>query len=199
LTFAGKQIPPVMPEYADIYGLAKERTEDAVMEFLDHFLPSRIESADEYEIPQYSRTPVTVFTQASELIRHCCAHRGEVHSIYWRSDIQEEHVMVFFLADGGLVVGVSTPADNHEKVDRIALDLVRFLDDEEIIVTYEDLPPASTESFRSLYDSLPPEPNESARRSRAHRPINGEAVPADGHTPSSHGSTTEPTAPADAH
>jgi len=32
-----------MPEYADIYGLAKDRTEAAVTEFLDHFLPSRIE------------------------------------------------------------------------------------------------------------------------------------------------------------
>lgn len=82
--------------------------------------------------------------------------------------------MVFFLGDGGLIFGVSTPAEDHNQIDLIANDLGRFLNSEEVIVTYEDLPPESSEDFRSFFQSLPPKPDETARRSRAHRPIKGE-------------------------
>ena len=160
-----------MPEYADIYVLGSERTEQAIGDFLDHFLPSRIESADEYEIPQYSESPDVVYTKASDLIRHCCKNRNEVHTIYWRSDAQPEHVMIFFLRDGALIYGISTPADVHQQVDRVAADLGVFLDTEKVIVSYEDLPPESSEGFHAHYGSLPPNPGEAARRCRAHRPI----------------------------
>ena len=163
-----------MPEYADIYALASKRTEQAVTEFLDHFLPERVESADEYEIPQYSDAPTTVYTKASDLIRHCCDSPNEVHTVYWRSEIQPEHAMVFFLGDGGLIFGVSTPAEDHRRIDLVAEDLGRFLNTEEVIVTYEDLPPESSEDFRSFFQGLPPLPDEMARRSRAHRPIKSE-------------------------
>ena len=163
-----------MPEYADIYALASERTERAITEFLDHFLPGRVESADEYEIPQYSSSPTIVYTKASDLIRHCCDNSNEVHTVYWRSDIQPEHAMVFFLGDGGLIFGVSTPAEDHQRVDLVADNLGRFLNTEEVIVTYEDLPPESSEGFRSFFHGLPPLPDETARHSRAHRPIKGE-------------------------
>ena len=168
-----KQTSP-MPEYADIYAVSEERTEQAITRFLDCFLPSRIESADEYEIPQYAEAPTTVFTEVADLIRHCCSNRSEVHTIYWRSDSQSEHAMVFFLRDGGLIVGISTPADDARRVDEVACELERFLGSQEVIVTYENLPPDSTEDFRSLFHNLSPRPDETARRSRAHRPIKGE-------------------------
>jgi hypothetical protein len=163
-----------MPEYADIYALASKRTEQAITDFLDHFLPGRIESADEYEIPQYSGSPITVYTHAEDLIRHCCGNPNEVHAIYWRSDQQSEYAMVFFLEDGGLIFGVSTPAEDRHRVDWIADELKRFLDAEGVIVTYEDLPPESTEEFVAFFQSLPSHPDDTARRSRAHRPIKGE-------------------------
>jgi hypothetical protein len=163
-----------MPEYADIYALASKRTEKAVTEFLDHFLPERVESADEYEIPQYSDAPSTVYTKASDLISHCCDIPNEVHTVYWRSENQPEHAMVFFLNDGGVIFGLSTPAEDHQRIDLVADDLGRFLNTKEVIVTYEDLPPGSSEDFRSFFQSLPPKPDETARRSRAHRPIKGE-------------------------
>ena len=163
-----------MPEYADIYALGEHRTEEAIIRFLDHFLPARIESADEYEIPQYSKTPEKVFATAAELISHCCKNPTEIHTIYWRSDAQQEHAMVFFLRDGALVFGISTPSDAHEQVDRIAADLGAHLNTEEVIVTYEDLPPESSKAFHALYGSLPSKPDETARSSRAHRPIKGE-------------------------
>lgn len=163
-----------MPEYADIYALARQRTEQAITDFLDHFLPGRVESADEYEIPQYSGSPTTVFTNSEDLIRHSCDNPKEVHSVYWRSNHQSERAMVFFLGDGGLILGVSTPAEDHHRVDWIADELGNFPDAEEVIVTYEDLPPESTEEFRSFFQSLPSHPDETARHSRAHRPIKGE-------------------------
>lgn len=163
-----------MPEYADIYALASNRTEQAITEFLDHFLPERVESADEYEIPQYSDAPTAVYTKASELIRHCCDNPNEAHTVYWRSENEPAHAMVFFLGDGGLIFGVSTPADDHNRINSVADDLGRFLNSEEVIVTYEDLPPESSEDFRSFLQSLPPKPDETARRSRAHRPSKGE-------------------------
>lgn len=107
-----------MPEYADIYALASRRTEQAVTEFLDHFLPDRVESAAEYEIPQYSDAPTTVFTQASDLIRYCCDNPNEVHAVYWRSETRPEHAMVFFYGDGGLIFGVSTPAEDRSSPRR---------------------------------------------------------------------------------
>lgn len=165
-----------MPEYADIYALGGARTEQSIEAFLDRFLPSRIESADEYEIPQYSASPTVVYTNAADLIRHCCKNENEVHTIYWRSDAQPEHAMVFFLRDGGLIVGVSTPSDDSQRVDRIATDLGGLFDTEEVIVAYEDLPPESTKDFTSFFHSLPPYPDETSRRTCAHRPIKGEQV-----------------------
>lgn len=171
-----------MPEYADIYALSSKRTEQAITEFLDQFLPERVDSSDEYEIPQFSSSPTIVYTKASELIRHCCDNPTEVHAIYWRSENQPEHAMVFFHEDGGLILGVSTPADDHHRVDLIAHDLGRFLKTEKVIVTYEGLPPESTVEFLSILKTLPPNPGETARCGRAHRPIKGE--PAEGGKPS---------------
>lgn len=166
-----------MPEYADIYVLGRERSPDLITRFLDRFLPSRSESADEYEVPQYSGAPLWVFRTADELIRHCCQHSMEVHGIYWRSNARDEHAEVYFLEDGGLVFGISTPAEDHARVDAVSSELGRFFETEEIFVTYEDLPPDSVDGFRRFLASLPEIVDqaaaEAARRTRAHRPIRG--------------------------
>jgi len=163
-----------MPEYADIYALANNRTEQAITDFLDHFLPEHVESADEYEIPQYSDSPTVVYTKASDLIRHCCENVNEIHTLYWRSDYLPEHAMVFFLGDGGLIVGVSTPAEDHRRVDWVASELRRFIETERVIVTYEDLPPESATDFLAFFERPPSNPDDTARRGRAHRPIKSE-------------------------
>jgi hypothetical protein len=144
-----------VPEYADIYALGRKRTPDAIARFLDRFLPSRSESADEYEVLQYSETPHTIFRVADELIDYCCQNPKEPHAVYWRSNIGDEHAEVFFLADGGLIFGVSTPADNPSKVDTISNELERFFGTDEVFVTYEDLPPDSVGAFRVFLARLP--------------------------------------------
>ncbi|MDB5348119.1 MAG: hypothetical protein JWP89_6496 [Schlesneria sp.] len=163
-----------MPEYADVYAIGGERAERAITGFLDCFLPSRAESADEYEIPQYSNSPTIVYRKASDLIRHCCTNQEEVHAIYWRSNEQPEHAMVFFLADGGVILGISTPAGNSERVDEIASDLERYIGSDNIFITYEDTPPESTQEFYALLNSLDSDPDELARETRVHRRIRGE-------------------------
>jgi hypothetical protein len=163
-----------MPEYADVYAIGEDRTERVITQFLDCFLPSRVESADEYEIPQYSESPTIVYTKASDLIRHCCTNRNEVHAIYWRCDEPPEHAMVFFLADGGMILGVSIPAENSKRVDQIASKLERFIGRDNVLITYEDTPPESIQEFYALLNSLDSDPDELARETRAHRRIKGE-------------------------
>jgi hypothetical protein len=161
-----------MPEYADIYVVEKRRTPESVNAFLEHFLPSRRESADEYCVPQYSESPVEIFTAAEALIAFCCQNPREPHAIYWHSTITPEHAMAFFLEDGGLICGISTPADNPRRVDAVAAELGRFLGTQDVLVTYEDLPPASVESFTSFVGQLPRASAKTARGMRAHRAIN---------------------------
>lgn len=166
-----------MPEFADIYVLGKERKADAINAFLDHYLPLREESADEYEVPQYSKSPKHVFKDAKVLIDYCCANKNEAYSVYWQhlSNDFPQHVMVFFLSDGGIVFGISTPSEDSEKVDQISIDLGGWFKTKEVIVTYEDLPPDSIETFKAFFDSLPEAKDkksaDAVRRLRAHKPI----------------------------
>ena len=160
-----------MPEFADIYGLSVTRTSNEIYRFLEHFLPSAVESADEYEIPQYSDCPHTVLQTADELIAHCCENSNEVHALYWRSDSIQRHAEVFFLEDQNLIFGISTPSEDPSAVDAVARDLCSFLNSSDVFVTYEDVPPENTNEFRVVLENLNDEPTEGERRSRAHKPI----------------------------
>lgn len=51
---------------ADIYVIKKTRSKKLADDFLNHFLPNRKESADEYFIPEYSDKPTYEFDNASE-------------------------------------------------------------------------------------------------------------------------------------
>jgi len=86
-----------MPEYADIYVISQKRDGNTISEFLDLFLPIRVESTDEYGIPQYSDSPEVVFNTAEQLIEFCCVNKLEEHAIYWRAleGKKPEHGMVF--------------------------------------------------------------------------------------------------------
>ncbi len=53
---------------ADIYVIKKTRSKAVVIEFLNHFLPNREHSAEEYWIPQYSDNPLYEFKNPSELM-----------------------------------------------------------------------------------------------------------------------------------
>lgn len=95
----------------DVYALAGERTARVIDRFLTEFLPHRKPAADEYEVPQYADRPESVFTDPADLIRLCEARPDLEHAVYWNNvdreaDIAAAHV--FFLPDGGLILGLST-------------------------------------------------------------------------------------------
>ena len=114
-----------MPPFADVYVLAKSRSEAAVVEFLAHFAPQREQSAGEYWVPQHADSPRHLFRAASEVITYCCRHPTETQSIYWRrfGDGELAHVMVFFTSDAQLIFGLSV---GENAADRFHAELRKY-------------------------------------------------------------------------
>jgi hypothetical protein len=114
-----------MPEYSDIYVISEKRDSETVTKFLNHFLPEREESADEYEIPQYSDSPELILTKANELVEYCCNNKSTEHAIYWRGLNQRkpEHGMIFYLQDGNVIYGLSTDASDSKFANELLLNL----------------------------------------------------------------------------
>jgi hypothetical protein len=133
-----------MPEYADIYVISEKRNFTTVINFLDQFLPEREESADEYELPQYSDSPDLIFSRANDLIEYCSNNESAENSIYWRALKQKkpEHGMVFFLRDGNVIFGLSTDASDIEFARQLLIDLKKNLGSKLGYITHE-APPAA--------------------------------------------------------
>lgn len=138
-----------MPGYADIYALSEKREETFINRFLDCFLKDRIESANEYEIPQYSDSPEITFNNAQELVRYCCINRKEEHAIYWRNEHNDFHLEIFFLEDEHMILGISTPLENKSLVESTAKKLMEFNMSTQIILTAEELPPDCSLKFKN--------------------------------------------------
>lgn len=117
-----------MPEYSDIYIITGKRDRATVEKFLQHFLPQREESADEYTVPQYSDNPEIIFNKAYELVEHCEINSNVDHSIYWRArgGRKPEHGMVFYLEDGNAIYGLSTDAENHRYAKSLLHEMKTF-------------------------------------------------------------------------
>lgn len=101
----------------DIYVLAPERSVEVVGDFLNHFLPEREKAAEDYRAPEYSDSPDVVFSLPEEVIAYCCAHPQAPSRIYWRNRSEggnPQSAHIFFLHDGGLVLGLSVP-DRRER------------------------------------------------------------------------------------
>lgn len=117
-----------MPEYSDIYVISEKRDRKTIEAFLNNFLPEREESADEYEVPQYSDNPELMFSEARELIEYCEDHKNIEHAIYWRAsgNSKPEHGMVFYLSDGFVVYGLSTDASNQQYAAQLLVELKKY-------------------------------------------------------------------------
>ena len=118
-----------MPSYSDIYVISERRDQKTVEEFLNEFLPNRDETADEYELPQYSESIDVIFSTAEEALYKCINERNIDYRIYWRAlnEAKPEHAMVFFLADGNVIYGVSTDDAYPEYASGLLLKLKSFL------------------------------------------------------------------------
>jgi hypothetical protein len=104
--------------YADCYVLSNNRTKEFIYSFIDHFIPQREETADEYEIPQYSDSPVIVHKTADELIDYLVQNKNEIHTLYWRNIIEQDinGAMCFFTNDGNVILGLYCVTTSFDSV-----------------------------------------------------------------------------------
>jgi hypothetical protein len=138
---------------ADIYVLANSRSAALVERFLDRFLPDRVPTATEYEVPQYTERPLIVFSEATELIRLCESRPEFGHAVYWEhAEVMGEPraAHVHFLSDGGLVLGLSTARRERPAQDRLLSELREFAGSGVGYITYEEPPASSSAEFQRL-------------------------------------------------
>ena len=133
-----------MTGLSDIYVISAKRDTETIFSFLNHFLPEREETADDYCIPQYSDNPKQVFTKDFEIISFCVSNKQIEQSIYWRAINNKipEHAHIFFLNDGNIIFGLSTDSSNHEHANNLLKEVKLFLDERYGYITFETAPNA---------------------------------------------------------
>ena len=138
--------------FTDVYVLAPERTAEIIARFLECFLPLREESADDYHVPEYSDNPVMVLKEADEVIQYAVENRLASQRIYWRrlGEGEPQHSHVFFLADGGLVLGVSVAEDRELRLVWWVQQLKECVGSQFGYYVGETPPVDSTEEFKSI-------------------------------------------------
>jgi hypothetical protein len=136
---------------ADVYVLANERSAALVERFLDRFLPERAPARPEYEVPQYADPPEVVLHDAAELLRLCEARPRLRYAVYWNNTSpggEPRAAHAFFLADGGLVLGLSIWHEPLRQAYRLLHELRAFAGNESGYVTCEQPPAESSDEFR---------------------------------------------------
>lgn len=140
--------------FADCYVLTNNRTESFVEGFLNHFVPKRRETADEYEVPQYADNPVERFKTAREAVKFLVENINVEHSLYWanseKSDLKGAEL--FFTDDAHIIMGIycETKYPNTEIEDKIFRELKEFCSSDLGYVTYEEAPPHNSEEFKEM-------------------------------------------------
>jgi hypothetical protein len=140
-----------MSGFADIYVIKKTRLKKFGIEFLDHFLPQRKESSDEYLFPQYTDKVETEFQNAESLMDYLEKYPNSEYGIYWRnldSDNLNRYGMLFYTPDSYMIFGISRyPLDfnNKSNEEECLAEMKNFLETDEGYITYE-CPPENTYS-----------------------------------------------------
>ena len=137
--------------YADCYILSEKRTSEFIQTFLDKFIPNRHESADEYEIPQYSDEPKVLFRSAVELMDYLSINKNEVHTVYWANNDKGDikGAMCFFTNDGQVILGLycDTMYPDTSIEDNVFADLTSFCESSNGYITYEEPTTHNTTEF----------------------------------------------------
>lgn len=115
------------------------------MRFLDHFLPRRTESADDYSVPSHGGRAEAHFDDAADLLSHLERHPNQSHAIYWTSEAPGDPrcAMVFPTVDGRMIFGLSVAANPVQFLS----DLMNFLNSSEGYVDFEAPPPENAAEF----------------------------------------------------
>ncbi|MCT4666177.1 MAG: hypothetical protein N4A45_13205 [Flavobacteriales bacterium] len=140
--------------FADCYVLTNIRTELFVEGFLDHFVPNRRETADEFEVPQYGDNPVETFKTAREAVKFLVDNKHVKHSLYWanpeKSDLRGAEL--FFTDDAHIIMGIycETKYPNTKIEDKIFKEIKEFCGSDFGYITYEDTPPHNSIEFKEM-------------------------------------------------
>ena len=154
---------------ADVYVIKKTRSKDLADDFLNHFLPDREETADEYFIPQYSYNPIQEFDNANDLMLYLELNKNYSNGIYWRNTDEEslnKHGMIFYNEDGTMIFGISRNADmsgnlNTDNENECLTEMKKYLDTSLGYIRYET-PPTNSYSyieFVKIVEELEKQPN----------------------------------------
>ena len=131
----------------EIYALCNNRNKDFVLEFLDKFLPNRIELADDYAYPQFTSEIQNIFKDYKELLDILEINHNETYALYWKSTDHDDisNVMVFFTEDKGMIVGIVV--NNH--VEKWFEKVVAFTKSSYAYASFntEEPPPETQEEF----------------------------------------------------
>ena len=144
-----------MPSYSDIYVISEKRDRKTIEGFLNEFLPARDETADEYELPQYSDNPEVTFCTAEDALVKSINDRELDYRIYWSAlnEAKPEHAMVFFLADGYVIFGLSTDDAYPEYASDLLSKMKLFLGSSLGYIGHEASPDAdNVEQFKREID-----------------------------------------------
>lgn len=134
-----------MPYLVDIYALAAERSANTVERFLAQFLPERERAEAEYSVQLGSEELAAVFDTPEEMFAFCEARPEADARAYWRNRTAGEphSAHVFFLPDGGLVLGLSVADCEEVSLDHWLEQLLAFAGTEHGYWTGE-CPPENT-------------------------------------------------------
>jgi phage terminase large subunit-like protein len=112
----------------DIYALSPERSATVVERFLARFMPHRVRADADYTVRVGGDEPAAVFDTPEELAAFCEAEPRADARAYWTSRVGGEphSAHVFFLPDGGLVLGLSVAAQEQAAWDRWLAELRWF-------------------------------------------------------------------------
>ena len=147
---------------ADIYVIQKSRSKTKGIDFLNHFLPLREESADEYLIPQYSDEPIQDFDSADELMTFFESNCEFSQSIYWRNldeSNPNKHGMIFYTKDGNMIFGISRNAEmsgnlNTDNEDECLNEMKKYFNTEIGYIHYENPPVERYDEFVEIVNEL---------------------------------------------
>lgn len=147
---------------ADIYVIQKSRSRKLGIDFLNHFLPLREESADEYQIPQYSDVSTHEFDNADDLMIYLESNPKYTQSIYWRNKDPEslnKHGMIFYTRDGYMIFGISRNADmsgnlNTANEDKCLRSMKEYFKTEMGYIDYENPPTETYTEFVEIVNKL---------------------------------------------
>lgn len=143
------QAPTQHPvRFADCYVLARLRTRDFILSFLDRFLPQRQEYTDAYEVPQFGEHPELILPSAEALLDYLEHHRREVHAVYWFNpqEVPFRAAMALFTSDGQVILGLTCQTlypDTHIEQGCLAA-IMEFCGSTVGLIEYEKPAPKDT-------------------------------------------------------